>query len=75
MEINIERASTYMAVRVTGGDAVIYSGLLDEHESIELAQELIFAAESLLPAECGQEEFQLSQVRDSLSARCRGNHD
>ena len=57
MEINIKRYFTYMEMEITANDMIYNTGLLDENESIELAKELIYAAEMLLPGGLGERRF------------------
>lgn len=66
MKINIKRNSQYNEMEITTTDMVYSTGLLDEKESIELAKELIYAAEMLLPAQLDDHEFRLSVVREDL---------
>jgi hypothetical protein len=74
-QFNVKRNSTYMELIVTTNNVDISSGLLDEQESIDLAKELIYAAEQLLPAGTGEIENRLSDARedlDSIPHRSRG---
>lgn len=66
MEINIRRASAYLEMIITHCETTLHCGLLDESESIGMAESLIFAAEELLPAGYGDAELKLSEIRLSL---------
>ena len=50
VEFEVKRNSTYMELKIKGDNLDYSSGLLDEKESVDLARELIYAAEQLLPA-------------------------
>ena len=62
----VERNATYMELIVRTRSVNVSSGLLDEKESIDLAKELIYAAEQLLPAETGDIERRLYEAREDL---------
>ena len=49
VEFEVKRNSTYMELKIKGDNLDYSSGLLDEKESVDLARELIYAAEQLLP--------------------------
>ncbi len=66
MIFKVRRIATYMELIVDIGDVRVSSGLLDELESINLAKDLIFTAEQLLPAGTGESEFNLSKIREGL---------
>lgn len=65
-EFNVKRNSTYMELVITTDNVKASSGLLDEQESINLAKELIYAAERLLPTGTGEIEFRLCEARNDL---------
>lgn len=66
MKINIRQISNYVEMEITTNDMVYTTGLLNEEESTDLAKELIYAAEMLLPSSLDSHEFKLSQVREDL---------
>uniref|UniRef100_A0A6M3LUY3 Uncharacterized protein n=1 Tax=viral metagenome TaxID=1070528 RepID=A0A6M3LUY3_9ZZZZ len=55
-----------MELVVSTNNANMDSGLLDEEECIQLAIELIYAAEQLLPAGTGEIQHNLSVEREKL---------
>ena len=67
MEIKVANISGYRDVIISTGDATIQSGLLDADESVDMAKELIFAAEQLLPAYMENDaEEGLAKIRENL---------
>jgi len=66
MNIEARRNSTYMELIITSGDTTMSSGLLDEDEAVQAAQELISVAGDLLPAGYGEAEHRLSDIEESL---------
>ena len=66
MKINIRQISNYAEMEITTNDMVYTTGLLNEEESIDLAKELIYAAEMLLPNSLDSHESKLSQIREDL---------
>ena len=67
IDITIRKNSTFNAVRINETDL----GLFDEKESIELAKELIAAAETLLPPEEFILETFLITIRENLGKKER----
>ena len=65
-DFSVKRNSTYMELIVKTDNVNASSGLLDEKESIDLAKELIYAAEQLLPAGTGEIERRLCEAREDL---------
>ena len=65
-EFNVKRNSVYTELIISTNDVNISSGLLDEKESIDLAKELIYAAERLLPPGAGEIESRLCAARKDL---------
>ena len=63
---DVKRNSTYLELIVTTDNIQASSGLLNETESVEMARELIYTAERLLPAGCGEIEHRLSVEREKL---------
>jgi len=63
---DVKRNSMYMELTVITDNVNASSGLLDKQESIDLAKELIYAAEQLLPAETGEIEARLCKAREDL---------
>jgi hypothetical protein len=55
LSFDIKRSTRYMEVIVAVDNFVLSSGLLDEEESVSLAEELIYAAEQLLPERSTEE--------------------
>ena len=69
LNFQIRRRSGYMELTVltdTVDASYVDSGLLDETECIQLAIELIYAAEQLLPAGTGEIQHNLSVEREKL---------
>lgn len=62
----VKRNSPYKELTIIAGNVTVSSGLLDEQESIEMAKELISAAEELLPEEMNDIENKLYKIRESL---------
>ena len=62
----VSRNSTYLELLITATNVKVSSGLLDEKESIEMAKELIYAAECLLPSGYGEIEQKLCIEREKL---------
>ena len=65
-DFSIRRNSTYMELIITMDNVNASSGLLDERESVDLAKELVYAAEQLLPAGTGDVEKRLCEAREDL---------
>ena len=63
---SVKRNSTYMELIITTDNVNASSGLLDERESVDLAKELVYAAEQLLPAGTGDVERRLCEAREDL---------
>jgi len=66
MKFNVKRNSTYMELKIETDSVSMSSGLLDVDECVEMARELISAAEDLLPAGYGEAEQRLSEIREDL---------
>lgn len=67
LTFEVRRNSTYMELIIFEDNFTrASSGLLDEQESIDLAKELIYAAEQLLPARTGEIEQALAEARERL---------
>ena len=66
ISFDVKRNSTYLELIVTTDNVHASSGLLDEIESAEMAKELIYTAERLLPSGYGEIEHRLSVVRKKL---------
>ena len=66
IEFDVKRNSTYLELTIIADNINYSSGLLDESESVEMARELIYAAEQLLPAGFGKIEHNLSVERKKL---------
>ena len=66
IEFNVRRNSTYLELIIITENVNYSSGLLDESECIDMARELIYAAEQLLPAGFGEVEHNLSIEREKL---------
>jgi len=66
MDFEVKRNSTYMELIITCENVRATTGLLDEKESIDIAKDLIFAAERLLPAGTGEIEHGLRLAREKL---------
>ncbi len=65
MNIRVSSNSIYKELTVEEPTMVITSGLLDEQEAIDLAKELISAAEDLLPSYHEKISY-LAQIREDL---------
>ena len=65
-DFSVQRNSTYMELIIKTTNVNASSGLLDEKEAIDLAKELIYAAEQLLPAGTGDIEYRLCEAREDL---------
>jgi len=66
IEFNVRCTSPYNELTISAGLVSMSSGLLDRNESVKMAQELIYAAERLLPAEQGEAEAKLCEIREVL---------
>jgi len=62
----VKNNSSYREVMITDFNMSITTGLLDEGEAIDTAQQLINAAEELLPIEYGEQKTALTLIREAL---------
>ena len=65
ISFELTRINGWMTMKIHQGDTVLQE-VLDEHDSTELAKVLLQVAEDLLPAGTGEQEFQLSKIREAL---------
>lgn len=65
LTFEVTRINTWITLKMFQGEIEIHD-VLDEHDAVELAKVLIKVAEDLLPAGTGEQEFKLSQIRESL---------
>ena len=66
MEFDVRRISIYLELTVKCDNVNASTGLLSEDEAINVAKELIFAAEKLLPTSAYENECQLALAREGL---------
>ena len=66
MEFDVKRNSIYLELTVKCDNVNASTGLLSEDEAINVAKELIFAAEQLLPASADKIQYQLASVTEGL---------
>ena len=64
--LSVKRNSNYKELEVNGADSSFSTGLLDEAESIDVAKQLISAAEDLLPSGYDDEDRELQAVRNRI---------
>jgi len=62
---DVTRINTWITLKIRQGDMILKEAL-DEHDAVELAKVLIKVAEDLLPVGTGEQEFNLSKIRESL---------
>jgi len=66
MEFKTTRFATLVGLTVSVDNAEIVSGLMDRYGAIDMAKDLIYAAECLLPPGTAEYEQRLSAVREDL---------
>jgi hypothetical protein len=66
MDFEVKRDSPYNELIIRHENIVASTGLLDKKESIDIARELIYTAEQLLPAGTEDIEDQLRLAREKL---------
>jgi len=66
LDFKVEKAARYFELIVEAENVRAHSGLLDEIEAVEVAGELIYAAECLLPAKHSEDEQRLCIIRERL---------
>lgn len=66
INLDVEKNSIYRELIIEGADSQMTSGLLDEKEALDIAKELIGAAEGLLPSDYNEQESALSLIRENL---------
>jgi len=62
----VKNNSNYREVMIIDFNMSITTGLLDEGEVMDMAQQLINAAEELLPIEYGEQKTALALIREAL---------
>ena len=65
-DFSVKRNTRYLELIVKTDNVTASSGLLDEKESIDLAKELIYTAEQLLPAGTGDIGKRLCKAMEDL---------
>jgi len=66
MEITVKRNPPYCIVEIENNHTSMNIGMFDVQESIDLAKDLILAAEELLPPEKSVMETFLATIRENL---------
>ena len=65
-DFSVRRSAGYQDLIITAGDMTIHTGLLDDAESLQVAIQLISAAEDLLPVRYENRERELIAIREAL---------